>query len=159
MEAAHLAGIRTNATMLYGHLEDLADRVDHLSRLRDLQDRTKGFQAFIPLAYHPKNTEIEGTYTSGIDDLRTVAVSRLFLDNIAHIKAYWIMLGEKISQLSLMFGADDIDGTIIEEKITHAAGALTGEQLTAEQLINLIQKTGKKAVERDSFYKTVRTWS
>jgi aminodeoxyfutalosine synthase len=145
--------------MLYGHLEDLADRVDHLSRLRSLQDRTKGFQAFIPLAYHPKNTEIEGTYTSGIDDLRTVAVSRLFLDNIAHIKAYWIMLGEKISQLSLMFGADDIDGTIIEEKITHAAGALTGEQLTAEQLINLIQKTGKKAVERDSFYKTVRTWS
>jgi aminodeoxyfutalosine synthase len=158
MEAAHRAGIRTNATMLYGHLEDFADRIDHLSRLRSLQDRTKGFQAFIPLSYHPKNTEIEGSYTSGIDDLKTIAISRIFLDNFSHIKAYWIMLGEKISQLSLMFGADDIDGTIIEEKITHSAGALTGETLTAEQLVNLIQKAGKIAVERDSFYRTVRTY-
>jgi len=158
MEAAHRVGIRTNATMLYGHIENLADRVDHLSRLRSLQDKTKGFQAFIPLAYHPKNTEIEGSYTSGIDDLKTAAVSRIFLDNFAHIKAYWIMLGEKISQLALMFGADDIDGTIIEEKITHSAGGMTGEKLTAEQLVNLIQKAGKTAVERDSFYKTVRTY-
>jgi len=158
MESAHRVGIRTNATMLYGHIEDLADRVDHLSRLRSLQDRTKGFQAFIPLAYHPRNTEIQGGYTSGIDDLKTAAVSRIFLDNFAHIKAYWIMLGEKISQLALMFGADDIDGTIIEEKITHSAGALTGEHLTAEQLVHLIQKTGRTAVERDSFYKTVRTY-
>ncbi|MBI5847788.1 MAG: aminofutalosine synthase MqnE [Nitrospirae bacterium] len=159
MEAAHRVGLRTNATMLYGHVESLADRVDHLSRLRSLQDRTKGFQAFIPLAYHPKNTEIEGSYTSGIDDLRTVAVSRIFLDNFAHIKAYWIMLGEKISQLALMFGADDIDGTIIEEKITHAAGALTSEKLTAEQLVTLIQKAGRTAVERDSFYKTIRVYT
>jgi aminodeoxyfutalosine synthase len=158
METAHRAGIRTNATMLYGHVEDLSDRVDHLSRLRGLQDRTKGFQAFIPLAYHPKNTEIKGTYTSGIDDLKTVAVSRIFLDNVDHIKAYWIMLGEKISQLALLFGADDIDGTIIEEKITHSAGGLTGEKLTAEQLVNLIRKTGKVAVERDSFYNTVRIY-
>jgi len=158
METAHRAGIRTNATMLYGHVEDLSDRVDHLSRLRSLQDRTKGFQAFIPLAYHPKNTEIAGTYTSGIDDLKTVAVSRIFLDNFDHIKAYWIMLGEKISQLALLFGADDIDGTIIEEKITHSAGGLTGEKLTAEQLVNLILKAGKVAVERDSFYKTVRMY-
>ncbi|MBI5074848.1 MAG: aminofutalosine synthase MqnE [Nitrospirae bacterium] len=158
MEAAHRVGIRTNATMLYGHVEDLADRVDHLSRLRGLQDRTKGFQAFIPLAYHPKNTEIKGSYTSGIDDLRTAAVSRIFLDNFAHIKAYWIMLGEKISQLALLFGADDIDGTIVEEKITHSAGGLAGEKLTAEQLVNLIQKAGKTAVERDSFYKAVRTY-
>jgi len=158
METAHRAGIRTNATMLYGHVEDLSDRVDHLSRLRGLQDRTKGFQAFIPLAYHPKNTEIEGTYTSGVDDLKTVAVSRIFLDNVDHIKAYWIMLGEKISQLALLFGADDIDGTIIEEKITHSAGGLTGEKLTAEQLVDLIRKAGKVAVERDSFYKTVRTY-
>jgi len=158
MEAAHKIGIRTNATMLYGHIENFADRVGHLSRLRSLQDKTKGFQAFIPLAYHPRNTEIEGSYTSGIDDLKTVAVSRIFLDNFAHIKAYWIMLGEKISQLALLFGADDIDGTIIEEKITHSAGALAGEHLTAEQLVNLIQKTGKTAVERDSFYKTVRTY-
>jgi aminodeoxyfutalosine synthase len=159
METAHRVGIRTNATMLYGHVEDLADRVDHLSRLRTLQDRTKGFQAFIPLAYHPKNTEIEGSYTSGIDDLKTMAVSRIFLDNFDHIKAYWIMLGEKISQLALLFGADDIDGTIIEEKITHAAGGLSGEKLTAGQLVNLIQKAGKVAVERDSFYKTVRIYT
>ncbi|MBI5633680.1 MAG: CofH family radical SAM protein [Nitrospirae bacterium] len=159
MEAAHRVGIRTNATMLYGHVESLSDRVDHLSRLRGLQDRTKGFQAFIPLAYHPKNTEIEGSYTSGIDDLKTMAASRIFLDNFDHIKAYWIMLGEKISQLALMFGADDIDGTIIEEKITHSAGALTGERLTAEQLVDLIQKAGKTAVERDSFYRTVRTFA
>jgi aminodeoxyfutalosine synthase len=158
MEAAHRAGIRTNATMLYGHVEDFVDRIDHLSRLRSLQDKTKGFQAFIPLAYHPKNTEIEGSYTSGIDDLKTIAISRIFLDNFSHIKAYWIMLGEKISQLSLMFGADDIDGTVIEEKITHSAGALTGEKLTAEQLVNLIQKAGKIAVERDSLYKTIRTY-
>jgi len=158
MEAAHRVGIRTNATMLYGHVEGLADRVDHLSRLRNLQDKTKGFQAFIPLAYHPKNTEMKGSYTSGIDDLKTAAVSRIFLDNFAHIKAYWIMLGEKISQLALMFGADDIDGTIIEEKITHSAGGMTGEKLTAEQLVNLIQKAGKIAVERDSFYKTIKAY-
>lgn len=158
METAHRVGIRTNATMLYGHVEDISDRVDHLSRLRSLQDRTKGFQAFIPLAYHPKNTEIEGSYTSGIDDLKTIAVGRIFLDNFDHIKAYWIMLGEKISQLALLFGADDIDGTIIEEKITHSAGALTGEKLVAEQLANLIRKAGKVPVERDSFYRTVRTY-
>ncbi|GAB4489366.1 MAG: aminofutalosine synthase MqnE [Thermodesulfovibrionales bacterium] len=156
METAHRVGIRTNATMLYGHIESHADRVDHLSRLRELQDRTRGFQAFIPLAYHPKNTEIEGTYTSGIDDLRTIAVSRLFLDNFDHIKAYWIMLGEKISQLALLFGADDIDGTIIEEKITHSAGGLTAERLTAEELAALIAKTGKTPVERDSFYRPVK---
>lgn len=157
-EAAHKAGIRTNATMLYGHIENREHRIGHLSRLRSLQDRTGGFQAFIPLAYHPKNTEIEGGYTSGIEDLRTIAVSRLFLDNISHIKAYWIMLGEKISQLALLFGADDIDGTIIEEKITHAAGALTGEHLTADQLINLIRKAGKTPVERDSFYRTIKAY-
>lgn len=158
MEAAHRIGIRTNATMLYGHVESLAERVNHLSRLRSMQDKTMGFQAFIPLAYHPRNTEIEGSYTSGLDDLKTAAVSRIFLDNFAHIKAYWIMLGDKISQLALMFGADDIDGTVIEEKITHAAGALSGEHLTAEQLVHMIQKTGKTAVERDSLYKTVRTY-
>jgi aminodeoxyfutalosine synthase len=156
METAHRAGIRTNATMLYGHVEDFGHRIDHLVRLRRLQDKTGGFQAFIPLAYHPKNTQIAGGYTSGIDDLRTVAVGRLFLDNFAHIKAYWIMLGEKISQLALKFGADDVDGTIIEEKITHSAGALTGENLTAEYLSHLIAKAGKVPVERDSFYKRVR---
>ncbi len=153
---AHRAGIKTNATMLYGHIEKFADRADHLVRLRRLQDRTGGFQAFIPLAYHPKNTKIKGKYTSGIDDLKTIAVSRLFLDNFDHIKAYWIMLGEKVSQLALKFGADDIDGTIIEEKITHSAGAMTGEQLSADQLIYLIKRAGKIPFERDSFYRKVR---
>ncbi|TAN38153.1 MAG: aminofutalosine synthase MqnE [Nitrospirae bacterium] len=156
MEIAHKAGLRTNATMLYGHIESHEDRVDHLLSLRKLQDRTGGFQAFIPLAYHPQNTEIQGRYTSGIDDIRTIAISRLVLDNFDHIKAYWIMLGEKISQLALKFGADDIDGTIIEEKITRSAGGLAGGQMTAEQLVNLIQKTGKVAVERDSFYRKAR---
>ncbi|MFZ3122622.1 MAG: CofH family radical SAM protein [Thermodesulfovibrionales bacterium] len=155
METAHKAGIKTNATMLYGHVETYEQRVDHLMRLRELQDRTGGFQAFIPLAYHPKNTEIGGSYSSGIDDLKTIAVSRLVLDNFAHIKAYWIMLGEKLSQLALLFGADDIDGTIIEEKITHSAGALSGNAMTAEQLRNLIKKAGKVPVERDSFYRAV----
>jgi aminodeoxyfutalosine synthase len=156
MAAAHKAGLRTNATMLYGHIESYEHRIDHLMRLRKLQDRTGGFQAFIPLAYHPKNTEMKGSYTSGIDDLKTIAVSRLYLDNFRHIKAYWVMLGEKISQLALKFGADDIDGTIIEEKITHSAGGLTGERLSAEQLSELIRKAGKIPVERDSFYRKVK---
>lgn len=152
---AHLLGIPTNATMLYGHLESYEDRVDHLLRLRALQDRTGGFHAFIPLAYHPRNTDMGGSYTSGIDDLKTIAVSRLVLDNVSHIKAYWIMLGEKIAQLSLFFGADDLDGTIVEEKITHSAGALSTEGLTRAELVNLIERAGKTAVERDSFYAPV----
>jgi len=179
METAHKAGIKTNATMLYGHIESYEQRVDHLMRLRALQDRTGGFQAFIPLAYHPKNTELgvrgQGSgvskrqktnpqslipnpchNTSGIDDLKTIAVSRLVLDNFTHIKAYWIMLGEKVSQLALLFGADDVDGTIIEEKITHSAGALSGNAMTAEQLRNLIKKAGKIPVERDSFYRELK---
>ncbi len=155
MEIAHRVGLKTNATMLYGHVESYEHRVDHLIKLRELQDRTKGFQAFIPLAYHPKNTEIGGTYSSGIDDLKTIAVSRLMLDNFPHIKAYWIMLGEKLSQIALLFGADDIDGTIIEEKITHSAGALSGNAMTAEQLRNMIKKAGKIPVGRDSFYRAI----
>lgn len=149
---AHLCGIQTNATMLYGHVESLEDRVDHLFRLRELQDMTKGFQAFIPLAYHPRNTDMGGFYTSGIDDLKTIAISRLVLDNIPHIKAYWIMLGEKIAQLSLLFGADDLDGTVIEEKITHSAGALSSEGMTRKELMTLIEKAGRIPVERDAFY-------
>jgi aminodeoxyfutalosine synthase len=125
-------------------------------KLRDLQDRTGGFQAFIPLAFHPMNTRINGgEYTSGIDDIKTIAISRLFLDNFPHIKAYWIMLGEKIAQLALLFGADDLDGTIIEEKITHSAGALSGNALTRTELITLIQAAGKTPVERDSFYQAI----
>ena len=172
MEKAHSIGIKSNATMLYGHHETYEHRVEHMLKLRDLQDRTEGFQAFIPLSFHPKNTRMNnppsppfskggmggflGTYTSGIDDIKTIAVSRLFLDNFPHIKAYWIMLGEKIAQLSLMFGADDLDGTIIEEKITHSAGALADNAMTRDQLINLIEKAGKIPVERDSFYKPIR---
>ncbi|MEW6002015.1 MAG: aminofutalosine synthase MqnE [Nitrospirota bacterium] len=156
MEAAHRLGIKTNATMLYGHIERYEHRVDHLLRLRELQDRTGGFQALVPLSYHPKNTEIGGFYSSGIDDLKTIAVSRLVLDNFPHITAYWIMLGEKISQLALLFGADDLGGTIIEEKITHSAGALSGESMTSEQLIYLIKKAGKIPVERDSLYRKVK---
>jgi aminodeoxyfutalosine synthase len=168
MEKAHNVGIKTNATMLYGHLETYKHRVEHMLRLRELQDRTGGFQAFIPLAFHPMNTELgarslEGSGfkpdptrgTSGLDDLKTIAISRLFLDNFPHIKAYWIMLGEKIAQMALMFGADDLDGTIIEEKITHSAGALSGTVMTRGQLINLIEKAGKVPVERDSFYRPV----
>ncbi|HMK43280.1 MAG TPA: aminofutalosine synthase MqnE [Dissulfurispiraceae bacterium] len=153
MKTAHQVGIRTNATMLYGHWETYADRVDHLFKLRELQDQTGGFQAFIPLAYHPKNTEMGGAYSSGIDDLKTIAVSRLVLDNFDHIKAYWIMLGEKISQVALLFGADDIDGTIIEEKIALMAGGLTEGAMTREDLIVLIRKAGKRPVERDGLYK------
>ncbi len=152
---AHLCGIRTNATMLYGHIETYRDRVDHLLRLRELQNETGGFQSFVPLAYHPKNTEMGGFYSSGIDDLKTIAVSRLILHNFDHIKAYWIMLGEKIAQISLLFGADDLDGTIIEEKITHSAGAMSSEGMTRDELIHMIQRAGKKPVERDAFYNTV----
>jgi aminodeoxyfutalosine synthase len=156
METAHSTGIKSNATMLYGHVEKYTHRIDHMLKLRDLQDRTGGFQAFIPLAFHPMNTDIENAqYTSGIDDLKTIAISRLFLDNFSHIKAYWIMLGEKIAQLALMFGADDLDGTIIEEKITNSAGGLSGGAMTKSQLINLIEKAGKIPVERDSYYKAL----
>lgn len=155
MESAHNIGIKTNASMLYGHIESIEDRIDHLFKLRDLQDKTGGFQAFIPLAYHPKNTEIGGFYSSGIDDLKTIAVSRLILDNFAHIKAYWIMLGEKISQVALLFGADDIDGTIIEEKITHSAGAMSSQGMRRDDLIYLIKKAGKIPVERDAFYNVI----
>ncbi len=155
-ENAHRLGIKTNATMLYGHIESYEDRVDHLMKLRELQDSTGGFQAFVPLSYHPKKTEIGGYYPSGIDDLKTIAISRLILDNFPHIKAYWIMLGEKLSQTALLFGADDIDGTIIEEKITHSAGAMSEEGLSDEQMRFLIEKAGKVPVERDSFYREVK---
>ncbi|MEW6161727.1 MAG: aminofutalosine synthase MqnE [Nitrospirota bacterium] len=157
METAHRLGIKTNATMLYGHIENYKHRVDHLLKLRDLQDRTGGFQAFIPLSYHPKGNEIGGSYSSGIDDLKTISVSRVVLDNFDHITAYWIMLGEKISQLSLIFGADDLSGTVIEERITRSAGALSAESMTPEQFIYLIRMAGKVPAERDSFYRQIKS--
>ncbi len=157
METAHRLGIKTNATMLYGHIENYEHRVDHLLTLRDLQDRTGGFQAFVPLSYHPKGNDIGDSFSSGIDDLKTISVSRIVLDNFDHITAYWIMLGEKISQLSLLFGADDLSGTVIEEKITHSAGALSAESMTPGELRHLIKMAGKVPVERDCFYRQVKS--
>ena len=160
METAHGIGLKSNATMLYGHIESLEDRVEHLLKLRDLQDRTGGFQAFIPLSFHSQNTEIrKSAYTTGFDDLKTLAVSRLLLDNFDHIKAYWVMLGEKITQVSLSFGVDDIDGTVVEERITKMAGGTTEGVMTRDELINLIKQAGKTPVERDTLYRTVRLWN
>lgn len=152
METAHSLGIKTNATMLYGHMENYGHRVDHLMRLRELQDRTGGFLAFIPLSYHPWGAFGKGR-TSALDDLKTIAVSRLFLDNFPHIKAYWVMLGEKISQLALLFGADDLEGTVVEEKITRSAGGAEKQGFDKKDIIRLIKKAGKTPVERDSFYR------
>jgi aminodeoxyfutalosine synthase len=159
METSHGIGLKSNATMLYGHIETVADRVDHLIRLRDLQDRTNGFQAFIPLSFHSQNTEIKkSAYTTGFDDLKTLAISRLLLDNFDHIKAYWVMLGEKITQVSLSFGVDDIDGTVVEERITKMAGGTTEGMMTREELVNLIKTAGKTPIERDTVYNMVRIW-
>ena len=160
METAHKTGIKTNATMLFGHLESYSDRVDHMRRLRALQDKTGGFLAFIPLPFHAKNTDITESHpVSGIDILKTIAISRIYLDNFDHIKAYWIMTGEKLAQTALLFGADDLDGTVIEEKITHAAGGKTKESMSVEEIAALIKRAGKKPVERDSFYRKLRTWN
>jgi len=159
METAHGIGLKSNATMLYGHIETVEDRVDHLLKLRELQDRTGGFQAFIPLSFHAQNTEIKkSAYTTGFDDLKTLAISRLLLDNFDHIKAYWVMLGEKITQVSLSFGVDDIDGTVVEERITKMAGGTTDGIMTRYDLVDLIKQAGKKPVERDTVYNTVRVW-
>jgi aminodeoxyfutalosine synthase len=153
IETVHGQGIPTNATMLYGHLETLEERVLHLLLLRELQDRAGGFSAFIPLAFHSANTPLSHLPpTSGVDDLRTIAVSRLVLDNFDHIKAYWVMLGEKLAQTALFFGADDMDGTIVEERITHTAGATSPKGLSREGLEHLIERAGMLPVERDSFY-------
>jgi aminodeoxyfutalosine synthase len=159
MEAVHAAGLRSNATMLYGHVETLESRVDHLEKLRDLQDRTGGFQAFIPLAFHPKNTEIAGGTTTGVADLLSLAVARLFLDNFAHVKSFWIMVGPRIAQVSLHFGVDDIDGTVVEERITHAAGAQAGMEMTVAELVAMIRQAGRIPVERDTLYNVVREWT
>jgi aminodeoxyfutalosine synthase len=155
-QTAHRQGVRTNATMLYGHMESLAERVDHLVRLREAQDETGGFLAFIPLAFHPKNTHLPDLpETTGFDDLKNLAVARLMLDNFPHIKAFWIMIGVKLAQLSLAFGADDIDGTVIEEKITHMAGAKTPMGLTRAQLLHMIREAGCEPVERDTLYNVI----
>ncbi|MBI3836780.1 MAG: aminofutalosine synthase MqnE [Planctomycetia bacterium] len=153
---AHGLGIRSNATMLYGHIENAFHRVDHLIRLRELQDETGGFQTFIPLAFHPENTGLSHIKkASGIMDLRTLAVARLMLDNFDHVKAYWIMLGIGTAQTALAYGADDLDGTVRHELIYHDAGATTPEILAVEDIRRLIIEAGREPVERDTLYHRV----
>ncbi len=155
-ETAHSLGIPTNATMHYGHIETTEERVDHILRLRDLQDRTGGLKSYIPLAYHPDfNRLAKLGAPSGLDALKNVAVGRLLLDNVPHIKAYWIMLGVKVAQLALSWGADDIDGTVTWERIYHMAGAQTPEGLTEERLREVIREAGREPQERDAFYNPV----
>jgi aminodeoxyfutalosine synthase len=153
---AHEIGLRTNCTMLYGHVEGAYHRIDHLIKLRELQDQTGGFQVFIPLAFHPENTKLDHLKKpSALMDLRTMAVSRLMLDNIQHIKAYWIMLGIETAQAALAYGADDIDGTVRHELIYHDAGATTPEFLTVDQIKQLITEAGRDPVERNTVYQRV----
>lgn len=157
IEQVHNSGLKSNATMLFGHVEKYADRVDHLARLRALQDKTGGFQAFIPLPFQPDNTRVPGAHgVSGIDALKTLAISRIYLDNFQHIKAYWVMLGLKTAQVALSFGVNDIDGTVIEEKIGHEAGAESPQALSRDELLNLIRVAGKKPVERDTLYNELK---
>ena len=161
---AHALGIRSNCTMLYGHVETYADRMAHLDMLRDLQDETGGFLAYIPLAYHPDNNELgetlhrTGLATSGFDDLKNLAVARLFLDNVDHIKSHWIMVTPFVSQASLHFGVNDLEGTVVREKIYHEAGAHTAQAMTLDQLLRLIRGAKKVPAERDAFYNIVRTF-
>jgi aminodeoxyfutalosine synthase len=153
----HQMGIRSNATMLYGHIETYEERVDHVIRLRELQDETGGFQCFIPLAFHPENTFYANLpTTTGIEDLKTIAVSRLMLDNFAHIKAYWVTLTPSLAQIALRFGADDLDGTIIEERIIHGAGTPTEPGVSRAKIEKLIRDAGRVPVERDTLYNPVQ---
>lgn len=156
---AHELGLHSTATMLYGHIESAEDRTDHLVQLRGLQDQTRGFQTFIPLAFHPANTElgklVEWDETSGFMDLKNIAIARLMLDNFPHIKAYWIMMSPRVAQIALRFGADDLDGTVAEEKIYHDAGAKTPQVMTRQQIVRLIKEAGFEPFERDTLYRHV----
>lgn len=160
--SAHQLGIRTNCTMLYGHVETLEDRAAHLQMLRDLQDETGGFLAYIPLAYHPDDNALgaelgrQGTATGGVDDLRMLAVGRLFLDNFRHVKSHWIMVTPFVSQVALHYGVNDLEGTVVREKIYHAVGATTPQGMTLDQVLRLIRGAGKVPAERDSFYNILR---
>lgn len=161
MREVHGAGLKSNATMLYGHLETHADRIDHMRRLRELQDETNGFQVFIPLPFQKENNplgHLRNPLSGGVDDLKTLAVARLYLDNFANIKAYWVMLGEKIAQTSLCFGVNDLDGTVVEEKIGHDAGASSPQTMTKEAIITMIRLAGRVPVERDTLYSELRTY-
>jgi aminodeoxyfutalosine synthase len=153
---AHALGLRSNATMLYGHIESAEHRIDHLVRLRQLQDETGGFQTFIPLAFHPDNTRLAHIpKASGLMDLKVMAVSRLMLDNFPHVKAYWVMLGIQTAQVALSYGADDIDGTVVHEKIYHEAGSESPQELTVDEIRRLIAEAGRVPVERDTLYREV----
>jgi len=153
---AHQLGLKSNATMLYGHVENDEDRVDHLLKLRALQDETKGFQTYIPLAFHPANTPLQHLYTTtGLRDIKEIAIGRLVLDNFPHVKSYWQMVSPKIAQIALRFGADDIDGTVVEEKIYHDAGATTPQGMRRQELIRLIKEAGRDPIERDTLYRPV----
>ena len=156
---AHEHGLHTNATLLYGHIETDDERLEHLDMLRHTQDESGGFLAFIPLAFHPKNTGMsEHSGTTGMSDLKNIAVARLMLDNFPHIKAYWVMIGPKLAQVALAFGADDMDGTVKEEVITHMAGAETEQALGHKTLIRLIREAGRNPVQRDTLYNTIKTY-
>ena len=156
IKTAHSLGLPTNATMLYGHIETVEQRIRHLMTLRDIQDQTGGFQAFVAFPFHPGNTGLsEAKRVTSWEDLKMIAMARLVLDNFDHIKAFWMMLTLPIAQLSLTFGADDLDGTVVEEKIIHAAGAKTKTGITKAEIIRLVAETGYKAVERDTFYQSL----
>ena len=153
---AHSKGIRSNATMLYGHIETLEERVRHLLQLREAQDKSGGFLTFIPLAFHPENTRMQRLpKATGVTDLKMIAISRLMLDNFPHIKAYWVMMGVQMAQIALSFGADDIDGSVVEEKIYHMAGSQSAQMMTKKQLRNLIKECGLLPVERDALYNNI----
>jgi len=157
---SHNMGITSTATMLYGHVETLEERVDHLQQLRDLQDKTGKFTCFVPLPFHPENTPLEYLgYTQGVDDLKVYAVSRLFLDNFKHLKGLWNYLDEKFAQVILHFGVDDLGGTFVEERIAHAAGAKTPQALSQEKMIQLIRKAKRIPTETDSSYRVRKQWS
>jgi aminodeoxyfutalosine synthase len=159
MREAHNLGLKSNATMLYGHVETIEERVDHLLTLRGLQDETGGFQSFIPLPFHPQNTQLpDFKKPSAFENMKMLAVSRLVLDNFPHVKAFWIMLGLKVAQLSLFFGVDDLDGTVVEEKITHAAGAETDQSISRDALLEIISVTGRVPVERDTLYNIIKIY-
>ncbi len=155
----HQLGGRSTCTMLYGHVETLSDRVDHLRQLRELQDETNGFTGFVPLPYQPENNQIPvKTPPTGFDSLRTIAVSRIYLDNFPHITAYWVGLGLKLAQVALSYGADDLHGTILEEKIFHMAGAHSPQAQAEAELVKAIREAGRTAVQRDTFYDPVKVW-
>jgi aminodeoxyfutalosine synthase len=160
-DTAHRMGIPTHCTLLYGHVETYEERVDHMLRLRAQQDETGGFLAFIPLAFHPENTVFEQRgwkHTAASDDLKLIAVSRLLLDNVPNIKAYWIMMGLPLTQIALHFGANDVQGTVVREEIFHAAGATTEREQKIDELVRIVKEAGRIPVQRDTLYNELRRW-